>query len=242
MEISSSNKDSNKQKVVRKNHLIKMNQQAINVCVFARTSSEGSKEDRQSYTRQLNELQEYCTKRNWTVTKVIASKISGSKDESKRIDIKELIEGARQGLYTKVLLDETSRLGRVAKIIRRTIDSLHELGVSIVFRNLSGMESLDENGNETFITNVVISLYAEQAQEEKRILSQRVKSGLREAIRKGKTLGRPKGSHKPKELMQREYSKLLKDLQAGISLRKCMKIHGVSKNTVIKVKRKCLAQ
>ena len=35
----------------------------------------------------------------------------------------------------------------------------------------------------------------------------------------------------------KKYSKLIPDIKAGISLQKCMKIHGVSKNTVIKIKR-----
>ena len=223
--------------MLQEKHLINMKQTEIKVCVFARTSSEGGKEDRQSFDRQVNELSEYCQKRNWTISKVIASKVSGSKKEDKREDIKKLLDSARKGEFQKVVIDETSRLGRISKVIRKTIDTLHELKISVVFRNLGGMESLDENLNETFITNVVIALYSEQAQEEKRILSDRVKSGLREAVRKGKTLGRKVGSTKNRDALLREYHSLVRDLNKGLSLRKCMKVHSLSINTVIKIKK-----
>lgn len=235
MKTTPADKDFNNKNVVHGNQMNKMNQEPIKVCVFARTSSEGSKADRQQFTRQVNELSEYCAKKNWVISKMIATKVSGSKDI--REDLKELLDSARKGEFQKVVIDETARLGRIAKIIRNTISSLHDLKIAVVFRNLGGMESLDENLNETFITNVVIALYAEQAQEEKRILSDRVKSGLREAVRKGKVLGRRRGSIKDKNKLLREYSRLVNDLKAGLSLNKCMKVHSLSKNTIIKVKR-----
>ena len=133
MENSSAKRDSKKQKVVHQNHLIKMNQQTINVCVFARTSSEGSKEDRQSYTRQLNELQEYCTKRNWTVTKVIASKISGSKDESKRVDIKELNIGSMAHSIGKVVVNKAIAMGKEDV---ETIEKIKAKGITFNVRKV----------------------------------------------------------------------------------------------------------
>jgi DNA invertase Pin-like site-specific DNA recombinase len=214
-----------------------MNYPQTTVCLFARTSSEGNKADRQDFDRQINELKEYCHNRNWHVSKIIASKVSGSKTGLKRQDIKDLFESAKKGQFSKVVICETSRLGRVAKDIRNTIDSLHALKIPVVFKNLGGMESLDDNGNETFVTNIIISIYAELAQEEKRILSERVKSGLREAIRKGKIIGRRKGSIKDTGKLLKEYSRLAKDIQMGLSLQKCMKIHTLSKNTIIKVKK-----
>ncbi len=106
----------------------------------------------------------------------------------------------------------------------------------MVFKNLGGLESIDENGNESFVTNIIIAIYSELAQEEKRILSERVKSGINEAKRKGKLIGRPKGTV-PVETVRIKYKKLILDLKNGHSLSQCAKLHGLSRNTIVKVKK-----
>ena len=202
------------------------------VCLFIRVST-----NKQDCDRQLLELTEYCDKHNYNVTKKISSTITGTKTQKDRPDLQELLESAKRKEFQKVLVTEISRLGRNAKDIRNTIDSLHKSKVSIIFKNLGGLESIDENGNETFVTNIIIAIYSELAQEERRILSERVKSGLVNARAKGKQIGRTKGVSKKDEEVLKQYSKLANDLKQGFSLTQCMKLHDVSKNTVIKVKK-----
>ncbi|MFA6923110.1 MAG: recombinase family protein [Bacteroidales bacterium] len=202
-----------------------------NVCLFVRVST-----DKQDYQRQINELNEYCTQKGFNITKTIATQISGTKTDKNRPDIKELFEAAKQKQFNKVVVCEISRLGRVAKDIRNTIDFLHKLKIPIIFKNLGGLESISENGNESFVTNIIIAIYSELAQEEKRLLSERVKSGLQNALKNGKIIGRAKGSIKNKKKLLKEYSKLAEDLKKGFSLNQCVKLHNVSKNTVLKVK------
>ena len=98
------------------------------------------------------------------------------------------------------------------------------------------MESLDDKGNESFVTNIIISIYSELAQEEKRILSERIKSGLVNARHKGKQIGRPEGKQED-EVLLKKYFRLAADLRKGLSLSQCQKLHDVSRNTAIKVKR-----
>lgn len=202
------------------------------VCLFVRVST-----NKQDYDRQINELNVYCYQKGYTITKTIATQISGTKTEKDRPDIKELFESAKQKMFDKVLVTEVSRIGRNAKDIRNTIDTLHRLKIPIVFKNLGGLESIDDNGNESFVTNIIISIYSELAQEEKRMLSERVKSGQENARKKGKTIGRAKGVVKDRDKLLKQYKSLANDLKNGFSLNRCMKLHGVSKNTVIKVKK-----
>ena len=202
-----------------------------NVCLFVRVSNH-----KQDYERQINELNDYCTQKGLNIAKTIATQISGTKTEKERPDIKELFESAKLKQFNKVLVTEISRIGRNAKDIRNTIDFLHKLKIPIIFKNLGGLESIDENGNESFVTNIIIGIYSELAQEEKRLLSERVKSGLENAKKKGKIIGRTTGSIKTKEELLKEYSKLAADLKNGFSLNQCVRLHNVSKNTVIKVK------
>ncbi len=66
-------------------------------------------------------------------------------------------------------------------------------------------------------------------------LSKKIKKGLEKCKLNGKKIGRPSGTMKNKELLEK-YSELSKDIKI-LSLQQCMKIHKVSKNTVIKVKK-----
>lgn len=204
----------------------------IRCCLFVRVST-----DQQDYDRQVNELTIYAYKKGWDVVEVIASKQSGAKKFEKREDIKKLFRLAEEEKIDKVVVSEISRLGRVAKYIRKTLEYLHEHKVSVCFQNLGGLESIDEKGKETFVTNIIIAIYSELAQEERRILSERVKSGMAEAKRKGKQIGRKKGHTKSDLDYLDEYSDVIKCLKEEMSLRKTQEHCEVSRNTVIKVKK-----
>lgn len=201
------------------------------VCLFTRVSMV----DKQSNDRQILELTQYCKEHNYKIVKTISSSISGTKTYKDRPDIQELLNSSK--LYSKVLITETSRLGRCSKDIQATIASLHKQKIAIIFKNLGGLESLDENGQESFVTNIIISIYAELAQEERRILSERVRSGLVNARHKGKQLGRPFNTKEDRKTILKKYSKLATSLKNGYTLSQCQAIHKVSRNTAIKIKK-----
>ena len=208
-----------------------MNQRLKNrVCLFTRVST-----DKQNTDRQTLELTKYCETNGYQIVKTIAAIITGTKTQKDRPDIRELLSLAKMKAFDKVIVTEISRIGRNAKDIRNTVDELHSRNIGIVFKNL-GIESLDENGQETFVTNIIISIYSELASEERKILVERIKSGIASAKSKGKKLGRPKGK-KDNQVILKKYRRLVLDLQNGISLRNAIKIHDVSKGTVIKIKR-----
>lgn len=211
--------------------MIKAQRQGNRVCLFLRVSS-----DKQSYARQLTELSSYCDTKSYEIVHTIATVISGRVRHHQREDVQELLMNARSNKFDKVVVTEVSRLGRNAADIKYILDTLHGYGVSVVFKNL-GIESL-ENGVSTFAVSVILAIYAEVCQEETRILSERIRSGLNHARQTGKKLGRPEGSMSDQELLKK-YPRLVEDINRGISIRKCEKIHDVSARTVIKVK-KCL--
>jgi DNA invertase Pin-like site-specific DNA recombinase len=209
-----------------------MRNKTTRVCLFIRVSTQ-----QQDYDRQVLELTQYCEDKGLTITKTIATKISGTKKYNERPDVQELFQAAKAKQFDKVVVSEISRIGRNARDIRNTINYLHDRGISIIFKNLGGLESLDDGGNESFVTNIIIAIYSELAQEEKRILSERIKSGLDSAKSKGKHIGRPEGTTMTKEDILKKYPRLILDLKNGMSLTAAMKVHVVSKGTVIKVKK-----
>jgi DNA invertase Pin-like site-specific DNA recombinase len=208
-----------------------MNRPMNRACLFIRVST-----DKQDYQRQIFELNEFCRLKNFDITETIATRITGTKTFQEREDLQQLFKSGASKRFDKVVVSEISRIGRNAKDIRNTVDYLHSKKISIVFMNLGGLESLDDKGNESFVTNIIISIYSELAQEEKRILSERIKSGLANARHKGRQIGRPEGTLE-NEVILKKYSRLAADLRKGLSLRQCQKLHDVSRNTAIKVKR-----
>ena len=99
------------------------------VCLFIRVSTQ-----QQDYDRQILELTQYCRSRDFTITKTIASKISGVKKHEERPDVQELFHAAKNKQFNKVVVTEISRIGRNACDIRNTISYLHYRGISFVFK------------------------------------------------------------------------------------------------------------
>lgn len=205
------------------------------VCLFIRVSTQT-----QDYDRQISDLKTYCEQKGYIISKTIATKITGTKTLADRHDLQELLASGNRKEFDKVIVTEISRIGRNARDIRNTIDQLHRKKIAVVFKNLGGLESIDENNNESFVTNIIIAIYSELAQEEKRILSERIRSGLEEARRKGKRIGRPVGGE-DLIAITKKYSKLIADLRKGSSLSECSKLHDLSRNTVIKIKKIIIA-
>jgi DNA invertase Pin-like site-specific DNA recombinase len=199
------------------------------VCIFARVSTE-----RQDCFRQITELRRFAEEKGYQVTSEILSKVSGSKIRVNRPDIRELLYEAENGKFDKVLCSEVSRLGRNASDVKATLASLHALGIPIIFYGLGCLESLDQNGNESFCTNIILAIYGELSQEERRLLSDRTISGLKAARLKGTILGRPSGKMTVSELMQK-HSKIVKFIKAGRTISETAKLSGRGYNTVKRV-------
>lgn len=214
-----------------------MKNKKTRVCLFVRVSSLP-----QDYRRQIAELSDYCRSKDYSIEKIIATKISGTKKYNERPDLEELFQSANKREFDKVLVTEISRIGRNARDVRNTIDYLHERNISVLFKNLGGLESLDEKGEESLLSRLLISIFSEISQEEKKLLSERIRSGLTFARERGKILGRPSGTSMNKEDILKKYPRLANDLKNRMSLTTAMKVHGVSKGTIIKIKKVVNAQ
>ncbi len=202
-----------------------------NICILARVSTSHQNPDHQVAT-----LEKFCLQRGYHIAHIISSTISGNKTNQKREDLTELLIEAGKGKFQKVVVSEVSRLGRRAKEIRKVLDELHQLKISIVFQQL-GVESLDADYKPTLISNLVIAIYSELAQHERELLSERIKSGLSHARAQGKKIGREKGSVESPSQIITKYKPVVRALKQGLSLRQVQKTCSVSRTTVCKVKR-----
>ena len=76
------------------------------VVILARVSTQA-----QDYQRQVTELQEYCDRAGWEVTKVFANKVSGAKAVTERTEIVEIVEYIKSNDIQRVVCLKISRLG-----------------------------------------------------------------------------------------------------------------------------------
>jgi DNA invertase Pin-like site-specific DNA recombinase len=203
----------------------------MKAAIYCRVST-----SKQNTDRQVSELQAYAYRHDMEVVTVIRETVSGSKKKVERPGLAHIFELARKGEISEVLSLELSRLGRNAMDVREIILELIELKVSthIVNRNL---RSLDSKRRKDSTTLMVLGILADLAEMEKEQLIERIHSGLEEAKRKGMRLGRKVGSRKSEGDFLKEHKQVAALLKGGQSLRNTQKIAGVSRNTVIKVKR-----
>lgn len=162
--------------------------------IFARVSRRD-----QDYERQLRDLRAIAVTMNLAIVKEIAEKISGATSNRDREGIRQLLELAHQGKIDKVLVQEVSRLGRSTVEVLQVVEELTDLDVSIYVQNF-GIETLKKGRNGKLHRNPVaqflFTMLAEFARLERETLRERILSGMEEARRKGKKIGRPEGSHK----------------------------------------------
>ncbi len=189
----------------------------------------------QSLKRQINELRELSSSKGWEVTKAYGEVISGAAKNSQREELSQRLKDGRAGKVKRVIISDVSRLGRNVLEALKTVEELHSFGISIYILNM-GLETLT-NGKKNPLTEVMLTTMLSFAQMERELIRERVKSGLEEAKRSGKTLGRPKG-RKGKKSLKEKYSKELKTLKANenLSLREAAKLTGLSVNTIRKLK------
>lgn len=204
----------------------------IKVALFVRVSSKN-----QSYDRQVSELTDYAISQGWKIGAIIEEKISGSKAPlHTRQGIKDLFGLAETKLVQKVLISEVTRLGRRTKDLLEVIEHLHLHNVSLVVYNYS-LETLDHKGRVNSMAQFLITLLGDIGRMETETLSERTRSGLEEARRKGKRLGRPEGLVKVSSDYIKDYPGVVKDLKAGLTIRQIVATRQISDKTVQRVKK-----
>jgi DNA invertase Pin-like site-specific DNA recombinase len=199
------------------------------VAIFVRVSKQA-----QDYERQIADLSHYAEQQGYSIVAIIAEKISGTKPNDERRGITELLALAQSRRINKALVTEVSRLGRRTSHVLAIIEELTEHGVSVYAQNYN-LETLTPQGKRNPVAAILFTLLAEFSRLEKETLIERIHSGLEQARRNGKTLGRPHGTTKDDTALLKQYSAVVRLLKQHFSLRQTAKLAGVSVNTVRKV-------
>ncbi len=194
--------------------LMIMNKAQKTVVIYARVST-----DKQAVDMQLAELQDFLTKRDWSLyQEYIDQGYNGG--NTKRPAFSQMMVDARKRKFDVLLVWKLDRLGTSLKDLINTLDELGALGIDFI----SYENQLDTS---TPTGKLVFHVIGAVAEFEKDIIRERVKAGLENAKRKGKRLGRP-----PVSDVLLEKAKTLRG--EGLSFRKIGKRLGVDEGTVRK--------
>lgn len=203
------------------------------VVILARVSTQA-----QDYQRQVTELQEYCDRAGWEVTRVFANKVSGAKAVTERAEIVEMVEYIKSNDVKRVVCLEISRLGRNTLEALKVINYLNENGVSLYVKNYN-LETLID-GKVNPVASLLCTILLEIASMERLTIKERMTSGRNQYIAKckeqGIKMGRPSSYRKSDASYKEQYGKEISLLKKGISLRNVSQLTGTSVNTLRKLR------
>lgn len=203
-----------------------------NIVIYARVSSTNGTQD---FERQVADLKLYASKNNMKVSKVFAEKISGVTKNEQRTELMNMIQYVQSNQIEKVLITELSRLGRTTSEVLKVVEIMNNNKVGLYIYNLN-CETLNSDKSVNPTTQMLITMMAEMANMERRLIRERMISGYTNYRNKGGKVGRKVGYKKDKETILNEYKEEVRLLRKNISLRNIQKITGTSINTIRKVK------
>jgi len=202
----------------------------IPVAIFGRVSL-----DSMDFQRQISDLQKVADRLNYEVVSIVTEKISGAKNNDERMGIQQLLQEAREGKFKKILCTEVSRLGRSTIQTLSLLEELHQMGISVYLQDLNS-ETLNENGEIGFQTEIMLHMLSLFAKNERRNLIDRIRSGMLQAKKNNIHCGRPKGFEKNDDFLSK-YPKVIEGINRGFSVRECVKLYDVSLGTVAKIRK-----
>jgi DNA invertase Pin-like site-specific DNA recombinase len=169
----------------------------MRVGIYARVSTQ----DQRTLPLQLESMRTYARARKWKVALEVEDVGSGVSERKQR---ERLMQGARRREIDIIIVWKLDRWGRSLHDLVWTLQELSELGVGFV----SLTEAIDLS---TPLGRAMAAVLAVFAEFEREMLRERVRAGIAQARKNGKSHGRPatavRHSAEIKSLFARGYSK-----------------------------------
>ena len=139
------------------------------------------------------------------------------------------------GEVDELVVEEMSRLGRNAADTLNTIQVCKENNVNIVVRAMGLQSMVGGKWNKMF--DMVASILATVAMQERENILERTAQGRAVAISKGVKMGRPAGTNESKKDFLKKYEKSIAYFKLGLSIREVAKTAEIGVSTAQKVKK-----
>jgi DNA invertase Pin-like site-specific DNA recombinase len=148
--------------------------------IYARVSTQNG----QNPEMQLEEIREYCRRRDWAIVREYVGKgISGAKERRPALD--QLLTDCRKRVVDSVVVYRYDRFARSLRQLVNALEDFRVLGVDFVSLH-EGVDTSTPNGR------LVLGIFGSIAEFERELVRNRVRSGLTLAKSRGKKLGRPR--------------------------------------------------
>ena len=157
-----------------------------------------------------------------TPRRAIEETISGSVAASERPGFKKLLDKLEADDI--LVVTKLDRLGRNAMDVRKSVDTLAEMGVRVHCLALGGMDLTSPAGKMT------MTVIAAMAEFERDLLIERTEAGLSRARAEGKTFGRP-WSIPPAQM-----EAIREKLSNGLSVASLAKEYDTSRQTIMRIR------
>ena len=175
----------------------------------------------QTIENQRIELERVAAARGWKIVSVFKDEgISGAFGRGVRKQYDAMLKGGVRAEYDVVMAWDVSRLSRSLKDLVQTLEELQACKIDL-YLHQQAIDTTTPAGKAMF---QMCGVFAEF---ERRILSERVKTGLNRAKERGKVLGRPMKIVNIKQL--------LKDRNDGKTIRQIAEKHSISVGKVHKL-------
>lgn len=159
--------------------------------IFAYTRISTNKES-QKTDRQIDTLKRYAAENQFSFDRISEERISGNVKGDNRPVYSDLKKGLRNDDI--LVLTDLDRLGRNADDTIQELKDLKSLGVRVVILDIPYMNEwakVQDSSIYAMIIDILITLKAHIAQQEREKMQQRINQGLAAAKENGVRLGRP---------------------------------------------------
>jgi DNA invertase Pin-like site-specific DNA recombinase len=167
----------------------------MKVAIYTRVST-----DKQTHDSQLNELRDYCQRRQWTNLAEYADVISGAKFSREGLD--KLMTDVRRNRLDVIVCFKLDRLGRSLPHLAQIVAELTAHRVALVCPS-QGIDTSGMNPASQLQLNILMAI----AEFERSIIQERVTAGLRAAKARGVQLGRPSTLHRHRQQVMELFAK-----------------------------------
>lgn len=160
-----------------------MSVQKVRAAIYARVSTR----EHQEIENQLRELKDFCSRMQYDIAGEYIDKESGSRGRGERKEFTRMFQDAAQRKFDIVLFWALDRFTREG--LAKTIFYLQQLDNAGVRFHSYREEYL--NSDNELVRDILLSVLASLAKQERLRISERTKAGLETARRRGKILGAP---------------------------------------------------
>ena len=189
--------------------------------------------DTQTTQRQVLALNQYAQANNFTIDEIVEERISGTVKAESREEYARLKDKVRPN--DCLILTDLDRLGRNADDVIMELKDLKSKGIRVIALDMPYMnewQKAQDSSIYDMVIDIVITIKAHMAQQEREKTVSRINQGLAVAKAKGKKLGRPK-ANVPENFIK-EYKNYKDGKYGDISALQFAKMLGIGRSTLYK--------